>query len=171
MFLFRIFREELRNRLLRRSLLRALLARSSPAAHRRPVQRNLHGKLLAVIRAAFSQQLIGKVLFLLSLHQLLQFGLIIVRFFRFGEQRQHVLLHDVLCRLKAAVQIGRSNQRLDHVRRDARTLAAAGLLLSVSQQQIVAQRQLLRDQCEILFADQLRTDAGEFPPFLIQKFS
>ena len=66
-------------------LFRAFLAAARSAAHRRTVQRNLYGKLLAVVRTALPDQFIGKVLLLFPLHKLLQFRFIVSGFFRLGK--------------------------------------------------------------------------------------
>ena len=118
-------------------------------------------KFLAVVRASLRDELIAQLLRFFALHELLQLRLIIVGLFRLGELRQDEPRHDVAGHGKASVQIAGSHNGLHNIAEDARAAAAAALILAVSEQQMLAERETLRHGGKALFADELRADARQ----------
>ena len=130
----------------------------------RAVEQDLKGEGLVVVGAGLFRHAVDERAVRLTLHQLLQHGLIIAA----------ALLHDLLaltveqhavdqaaCGGKPAVEIDRGDDRLGRVREDGRTGASAAGLLTVAQLEVAAQLQLLRDLMQALLANERRADARQ----------
>ena len=156
-----LFREEPHNGLRRRCLLGALFTRAGAGTDLPAVEQDMNVKFLAVVRASLRDELIAQLLRFFALHELLQLRLIIVGLFRLGELRQDEPRHDVAGHGKASVQIAGSHNGLHNIAEDARAAAAAALILAVSEQQMLAERETLRHGGKALFADELRADARQ----------